>query len=44
MSTVIRKCTCDSKYQDKRLGKKNRVHNETLKGYRCTVCGQEKIK
>lgn len=40
---MIRKCYCDSKFQDKKYGKKQRVHNKTMKGYRCTVCGREKL-
>ena len=42
--TKIIKCTCKHDYQDEKYGKGNRVHNstsktETLKEYRCTVCG-----
>jgi hypothetical protein len=38
------KCDCDHEYQDKRYGKKIRLHNFAPKGYktgpgwRCTVC------
>ena len=48
---MIKKCTCEHKYQDKRYGKWLRVHNPTrdsrgtgIGGYRCTVCGKEKDK
>ena len=40
------KCTCDSKFQDKKYGKKKRVHNALqggTKGFRCTVCGNRKL-
>ena len=41
---MIRKCTCEHKYQDEVYGKKNRIHNEmnpkeVPQKYRCTVCG-----
>lgn len=43
---MIKKCTCEHKYQDKKYGKKKRVHNKmadsTPQKYRCTVCGKEK--
>lgn len=37
---MILKCKCKSEYQDQKLGKGNRIHNETkkLNEYRCTVC------
>ena len=41
---MIRKCTCEHAYQDKKYGKKKRVYNQTKKGEktgRCTVCGKE---
>lgn len=38
------RCRCESKYQDKRYGKKLRIHNRTTKGWRCTVCGEERLK
>lgn len=38
--TVIKPCTCDSPYQDKKYGKGLRVHNEKKDGGAvCTVCG-----
>lgn len=40
---MIRKCGCQHKAQDKKYGKQMRVHNKTMKGYRCTVCGREKL-
>ena len=37
---AIKKCNCQSVYQDARYGKDKRVHNELAhnKGLRCTVC------
>lgn len=43
MATEIKKCTCESKFQDEMYGKGNRVVNlreGSTKG-RCTVCGKE---
>ena len=44
-TVAIKKCTCANAYQDKKYGKKLRVHNRTKqsddqhnKGWRCTVC------
>lgn len=37
----IKKCLCESPYQDKRYGKGKRLFNETVAGYRCTVCRRE---
>lgn len=42
--TAILTCTCEHKYQDEKYGKNKRLHNETDKGYRCTVCGNAKNK
>ena len=41
--TVIKVCTCDSEYQDKRYGAGLRVHNLCKKGEkaRCTMCSKE---
>lgn len=40
MATVIKACTCESLYQDKKYGKGQRVHNEKKSGGQtCTVCG-----
>jgi hypothetical protein len=43
--TKIDKCSCDSKFQDKRYGKGMRVFNKTDKEneYRCAVCKNVKI-
>ena len=42
--TVIKVCTCNSDYQDKRYGVGKRVHNLCNKGEkaRCTICTKEK--
>lgn len=46
MATIVKACTCASKFQDKRYGKKMRLHNFTAKSngtvVRCTVCEKEK--
>jgi len=45
---MLKRCTCDHKYQDKRYGRKIRVFNKTSAKqgdhyvYRCTICGNEK--
>lgn len=46
---MIKKCTCEHKYQDKLYGKKMRVFNQTKqneheinKECRCTVCKKER--
>ena len=41
MPTKIIKCKCQHAFQDKTYGFSNRVHNETKKGWRCTVCSNE---
>ena len=41
--TVVKFCSCKSDFQDKRYGKGKRLHNVTTKGFRCTVCGREKL-
>jgi len=43
--TKVIGCRCDHEYQDKRYGKKMRLHNKKAdnKGYRCTVCADEKL-
>jgi len=45
---MTKKCSCKSKYQDKKYGKKMRVFNQTKqneneisRGWRCTVCKRE---
>jgi len=35
-------CSCEHQYQDKTKGKGRRIHNQTAKGWRCTVCREEK--
>lgn len=42
--SVVKPCRCKHDEQDARYGKMQRVHNESAKGYRCTVCGDLKIK
>lgn len=41
----IKKCNCESKFQDELYGANNRVMNAIGKtgngGFRCTVCGKE---
>ena len=43
---AIKRCECKSEYQDKRYGRKLRVHNESKTNtgiaYKCTVCGSKK--
>lgn len=40
---VVKKCNCESAFQDSVYGKGNRICNETAKvgKVRCTVCGKE---
>lgn len=38
MGCKIMVCTCKNEYQDKKYGKQQRVFNEAIKGWRCTVC------
>lgn len=46
----VTKCDCQSKYQDEKYGKGNRLHNVKgdgqgkPNGLRCTICGKEKSK
>jgi len=42
MATVVKMCTCEHEYQDKRYGRQRRLHNESNIGHRCTVCGINK--
>lgn len=40
MSLVIKKCSCNSKFQDKTYGPGMRVMNlNNKKGAKCSVCG-----
>lgn len=42
MNTEIKKCGCESEYQDKKYGLKRRVHNiKANGGSRCVVCGSD---
>jgi hypothetical protein len=43
MSTKVLSCNCRHEYQDKKYGENRRVMNKINKGYRCTVCGKDKI-
>jgi hypothetical protein len=39
---IIKKCICNSEFQDEVYGKGNRICNETKSNkVRCTVCGRE---
>jgi len=45
---AIKKCTCESEYQDRKYGKGMRVMNRTANKksennyyHRCTICGKE---
>ena len=38
-STVIKSCTCSHPFQDRRYGKRKRVHNVQRDKNNCTVCG-----
>lgn len=43
MATSVKKCTCESDFQDQVYGKGNRLFNlkeGSTKGH-CTVCGKE---
>lgn len=40
--TKILPCVCFGPFQDDRYGTGKRVHNQTMKGWRCTSCGREK--
>lgn len=39
--TVVLRCTCVHAFQDKEYGTGMRLHNNTAKGARCTVCKRE---
>ena len=43
-ATMVKKCDCESEFQDKFYGHKLRVHNYAVKKevWRCTVCGKER--
>lgn len=41
---VIKPCTCENEWQDKKYGKYKRVMNvkqSKAGGFRCTVCGKQ---
>ena len=39
---MVKRCDCKHEFQDKRYGKRKRVHNACGNGgYRCTVCGKK---
>lgn len=43
--TIIKRCSCASKFQDSKYGRGKRVFNTTTGNtysYRCTVCGKER--
>jgi hypothetical protein len=39
--SMIRACKCKNDFQDERYGSGQRVHSKCLKGWRCSVCGNE---
>jgi len=41
MAAIIKKCKCESEFQDRMYGRYNRVYNtsETQDKAKCTVCG-----
>jgi hypothetical protein len=41
--STVRRCTCAHAGQDQLHGSGLRVHNQTKKGNRCTVCSNESI-
>jgi hypothetical protein len=41
--SAVKPCTCKSDVQDKLYGKGLRLHTVTTKGFRCTVCGKDKL-
>lgn len=43
MSSKILTCSCKHPYQDAKYGENRRVMNAINKGYRCTVCGKDKL-
>ena len=36
-------CSCKHDYQDKKYGEGTRVMIKKNQGYRCTVCGKDKV-
>jgi hypothetical protein len=43
MSVKLISCKCTNKFQDQKYGQTKRIHNSTTKGWRCTVCGDNKV-
>lgn len=41
--TKVHACSCKSAYQDQEYGEGKRLMNKCNKGYRCTVCGKDKV-
>lgn len=45
-ATVVKRCTCESEFQDREYGLGQRLHNQCKSergmSWRCTVCGKEK--
>jgi hypothetical protein len=43
MPCIVKKCNCESKFQDEAYGKSNRLFNLNEKGNKstCTVCGKK---
>lgn len=39
MAATINKCKCENSFQDVKYGTGNRVHSESEKGPKCSVCG-----
>ena len=39
-SCKILECVCEHEYQDKKYGRKMRVHNAGKEHFKCTVCGR----
>ncbi len=45
-TTSVKSCDClgcESTFQDKQYGIGRRLHNKSMKGWRCTVCGNLKL-
>jgi len=40
--SAVKRCHCSHKFQDKNFGKGRRLHTKTAKGWRCTVCANNK--
>ena len=42
MSSAVKPCNCEHKFQDRVYGKKRRVHTIGKSNITCTVCGKRK--